>query len=319
MVRVLGTLVIALAGIAGTLAQEYPAKSVHVIIGATPGSTVDVMSRVVCQKLSEQWGQRVLVESRPGAGGSIASAAVAKSQPDGYTLLWHSNAFAANAALYEKLPYDPLRDFVHVTSVVAQPFVLVVSPATGMRTVADLVAAAKAKPGQFTFASVGNGSATHFAAEKFRLAAGIDATHVPYKGGPEANADVIAGRVTFWFSPIAIALPHIRAGRFIALGVSSARRAVELPDVPTIAESGLPGFEYTFWNGVWAPAGTPVDIVEKLSKDLARALDAPDLRERLASLGAEPMSMTPGQFARFVRSEMDDSARIVKAARISTQ
>jgi tripartite-type tricarboxylate transporter receptor subunit TctC len=292
---------------------------VRVVVGIPPGSATDVMARTVVEKLSQQWGQPVLVENRPGAGGSIAAAMVAKASPDGYTLLWHGIAFATNAALYATLPYDPLRDFIAVTPTVTQPFVLVVSPASGLRTTADLVAAAKAKPGQLTFGSAGNGTGTHFVAEKFRLAVGIDATHVPYKGGAEANADVIAGRVTFWFAPITIALPHVRAGRFVALGVSSVRRAAELPDVPTIAETGLPGFDYTFWNGIWAPAGTPAHVVEKISKEMARSLGAPDLRERLTNLGAEPMSMTPGQFDKFVRSEMDDAARIVKAARISAQ
>lgn len=317
MFRLLVASLIAAAGISGAVAQRYPAKPVHVLVGATPGSTVDVMSRLVLQRLSEQWGERVVVENRAGAGGSIATAAVASSRADGYTLLWHSNAFAVNPALHERLPYDPRRDFVGVTAVAAQPFVLVTSPAAGMKAVGDVVSAAKAKPGQLTFASVGNGSATHFAAEKFRIAAGFDAMHVPHKGGPEANADVISGRVTYWFAPIAIALPHIRSNRLVALGVSSARRSSELPDVPTIAESGLARFEYVFWNGVWAPAGTGAEIVEKLYKDLASTLALPDLRAQLAKIGAEPMTMAPAEFTEFVRSEMDDALRLVKAARIN--
>jgi tripartite-type tricarboxylate transporter receptor subunit TctC len=319
MIRLVTAWMLALGMCAFANAQQFPAKPVHMIIGAAPGSTVDVMARLVCEKLSEQWGQRVLVESKPGAGGTIATAAVAKSQPDGYTLLWHSNAFAVAPALYEKLPYDPTRDFSHVAGIVAQPFVLVVAPASGLKSVENVVAVAKAQRGQLTFASVGSGSATHFAAEKFRLAAGIDATHIPYKGGAEANADVIAGRVSYWFSPIAIALPHIRAGRLNALGVSSAARATQLAQVPTVAEAGLAGFEYAFWIGVWAPAGMPQRLVEQLARDLGRAVTTPEVRERLAGLGAEPMHMAPGDFARFVRSEIDDSARIVKAARISVQ
>lgn len=312
-------LVFALCATTHAWAQDYPAKPVRVVVGIAPGSATDVTARTVVEKLSQQWGQPVLVENRPGAGGSIAAGMVAKAPPDGYTLLWHGIAYATNAALYANLPYDPLRDFVAVTPTVTQPFILVVSPTSGLKTTAELVTAAKARPGQFTFGSAGNGTGTHFVAEKFRLAVGIDSTHVPYKGGAEANADVIAGRVTYWFAPISIALPHIRAGKFAALGTSGARRAAELPDVPTIAESGLPGFDYTFWNGLWAPAGTPAHVVEKISRETARALSAPDMRERLASLGAQPMTMTPAEFDRFVRSQMEDAAEIVKAARISAQ
>ena len=316
-VRFLALLVVALCAQAS--AQDYPAKPVRVVVGIAPGSATDVTARTVVEKLAQQWGQPVLVENRPGAGGSIAAGMVAKSPPDGYTLLWHGIAYATNAALYANLPYDPLKDFVAVTPTVTQPFILVVSPGSGLKTTAELVAAAKAKPGQLTFGSAGNGTGTHFVAEKFRLAMGIDSTHVPYKGGAEANADVIAGRVTYWFAPISIALPHIRTGKFAALGTSGARRAPELPDVPTIAEAGLPGFDYTFWNGLWAPAGTPGPVVEKISKEMARTLGAPDMRERLVNLGAEPMNMTPAEFDRFVRSEMEDAARVARAARISAQ
>jgi tripartite-type tricarboxylate transporter receptor subunit TctC len=319
MIRYLGAVVVAVLVSTLACAQGYPARPVHVLVGATPGSTVDVMARLISQRLSEQWGERIVVENRAGAGGSIASAAVAKSPADGYTLLWHSNAFAVNPALHEKLPYDALRDFVAIAAVAAQPFVLVASPAAGLKTVPELISAAKARPGQLTFASVGNGSATHFAAEKFRIAAGIDATHVPYKGGPEANADVIAARVTYWFAPIAIALPHVRTGKFVAIAVSSARRSAELSDVPTIAESGLSGFEYTFWNGLWAPAGTDAAIVAKISSEMGRLLASRELHAQLAKLGAEPMTMTPADFAQFVRSEMDDAKRLAKAAGISAQ
>jgi tripartite-type tricarboxylate transporter receptor subunit TctC len=316
--RILAALIVAL-GASAALAQTYPIKPVRVIVPFTPGSGQDIFARVVCQKLSELWGQQVLVENRPGAGGSIASGVVAKSPPDGHMLLWHSTAFATNAALYPNLPYDSLRDFAAISPLVRQPFALVVSPAVGVRTIAELVAAAKAKSGQITYGSAGTGSGTHFAAEKFRLATGIDAVHVPYKGGPEVNADVIAGRVTYWFAPIVMAAPNVRDGKLRALGVTSAQRSGHLPEVPTIAEAGLPAFDYTLWSGLWAPAGTPADLVEKLSKDAARALAEPELRERLANLGAEPMAMTPAEFAQFVRSEIEDSTRIVKAAGIRAQ
>jgi tripartite-type tricarboxylate transporter receptor subunit TctC len=318
IVRILATLIVTL-GASAALAQGYPSKPVRVIVPFTPGSGQDIFARVVCQKLSELWGQQTLVENRPGAGGSIASGVVAKSPPDGHTLLWHSTAFATNAALYANLPYDSLRDFAPIAPLLRQPFALVVSPAVGVGTVAELVAAAKARPGQINYGSAGTGSGTHFAAEKFRLATGIDAVHVPYKGGPEVNTDVIAGRVTYWFAPIVMAAPGVRDGKLRALGVTSGQRSGHLPDVPTIAEAGLPGFDYSLWSGLWAPAGTPVDLVEKLSRDVARALAAPDLREQLGKLGGEPMAMTPAQFAEFVRREIEDSTRIVKAAGIRAQ
>jgi tripartite-type tricarboxylate transporter receptor subunit TctC len=316
--RVLAALIMAL-GMSAALAQGYPSKPVRLIVPFTPGSGQDIFARVVSQKLSQLWDQPVLVENRPGAGGSIASGVVAKSPPDGYTLLWHSTAFATNAALYANLPYDSLRDFAPITPIVRQPFALVVSPVTGVRTVAELVAAAKAKPGQINYGSAGTGSGTHFAAEKFRLATGIDAVHVPYKGGPEVNADVIAGRVTYWFAPIVMAAPSVRDGKLRALGVTSTQRSVHLPDVPTLAEADIPLFDYTLWSGLWAPAGTPADLVEKLSKDVARALGPRELREQLAKLGGEPMTMPPAEFAQFVRSEIEDATRIVKASGIRPQ
>lgn len=318
--RLLATLVLALGNAPNVLAQSYPAKPVRVIVTFTPGSATDILARVVCPKLSELWGQQVLVENRPGAGGSIAASVVAKSPPDGYALLWHSNAFVTNPAVYGNLPYEPLRDFVAIAPLLSQPLALVLSPGAGVRTVAELIAAARVRPGEITYGSAGTGSGTHFAAEKFRIAAGIEAVHVPYKGGPEVNGDVMAGRVTYWFAPMMMAVPNVREGRLLALGVTSARRSGDLPEVPAIAEAGLPGFDYSLWWGLWAPAGTPADLVDKLSKDVARALAAPDLRARLAKLGAEPMApMTPVEFARFVRNEIDDSTRIVKAAGIKPQ
>lgn len=318
IVRVLAALIVAL-GAGDTLAQGYPSKPVRVIVPFTPGSGIDVFTRPIAHKLAELWGQPVLVENRTGAGGTVGTGLVAKSAPDGYTLLVNSVAFVQSPALYANLPYDIQKDFVGISPLVASPYVLVVGPAAGVRTVAELVAAAKAKPGQLNFASTGIGTGTHLVAEKFKHAAGIDVVHVPYKGGPEANLDTMTGRVTYWFPPPGIALAHIREGKLLALGVTSARRSSLLPDVPTIAEAGVSGFEDKIWYGMWAPGGTPADLVEKLSKDLARALAAPDLRERLAKLGAEPMTMTPAEFARFVRTEIDDSARIIKTAGIKPQ
>ena len=302
-----------------TFAQGYPSMPVRVIVPFTAGSGLDIVARMLSQKLTEFWGQPVAVENHIGVGGTVGAGVVAKSPPDGYTLLVNTTAHAVNVALYSKLPYDPVKDFVDVSPLVAQPYVLVAGTSAGIKTVSDLIAAAKAKAGQLKFGSAGTGSGTHMIAEKFRFAAGIDVVHLPNKGGPEANADAIAGRVTYWFPPIAVALPQVREGRLLAVGMSSARRSSLLPDVPTIAETGLAGFEDTIWYGMWAPAATSTEVVNKLSKDVARALATPDVRDRLTKLGAEPMNMTPAEFARFVRSEIDSAARVVKAAGIKPQ
>jgi len=301
------------------LAQGYPNKAVHLIVPFTAGSATDILARTFGQKLSEAWGQPVIVENRPGAGGTIGAAVVAKSPPDGYTLLVHSAAQAYNASIYANLPYDTSRDFVDVVPLAGQPNVLVVSPALGVKSVAELIALAKQKPGALNVGSAGTGSGTHINAEKFKLAAGIDVVHVPYKGTPEALNDTLAGRVTFFFSPISAALPNIREGKLVALGVSTAKRSSALPDVPTIAESGLPGFDYNLWVGVFAPAGTPPDVVDKISADVGRALQSSDVKQRLATMGAEPMPMSPAEFHKFMQTEIDDSAKVVKAAGITTQ
>jgi tripartite-type tricarboxylate transporter receptor subunit TctC len=317
--RNLAVFTVGLCVAASTFAQGYPSKPVRVIVPFTAGSGVDIVARMVSQKLTEFWGQPVAVENHIGGGGTVGAGVVAKSPPDGYTLLVNSTAHAVNVALYSKLPYDPAKDFVDVSPLVAQPYVLIAGTSAGVKTVSDLIAAAKAKPGQFKFGSAGTGSGTHMVAEKFRLAAGIDVVHLPNKGGPEVNADAIAGRVTYWFPPIALALSHVHERKLLALGVSSARRSNLLPEVPTIAETGLTGFEDTIWYGMWAPAATPPEVVNQLSKDAARALATPEVRDRLTKMGAEPMNMTPAEFARFVRSEIDGAVRVVKAAGIKPQ
>ena len=300
-------------------AQGYPNKPVKLVVPFTPGSATDILARTLGQKLSEQWGQPVIVENRAGAGGTIGAGVVAKSPPDGYTLMVHSSGHAVNASMYPTLPYDTMKDFVDVATLGGQPNVLVVAPASGLRTVADLIAAAKKSPGALNYGSAGIGSGTHVNAEKFKLAAGIDAVHIPYKGTPEAITDTMTGRVTYFFSPISSALPNIREGKLVALGVSTAKRSSALPNVPTIAESGLPGFDYNLWVGLWAPAGTPQDIVDKINADVAKVLAMPDVRERLAALGAEPMVMTSADFRKFMREEIDDAAKVVKAAGIKAQ
>jgi tripartite-type tricarboxylate transporter receptor subunit TctC len=307
------------AASAGAWAQDYPSKPVRIIVPFTAGSATDILARTVGQKLNELWNQTVVVDNRAGAGGTIGAGVVAKSPPDGYTLLVHSAAQAVNPFIYPNLPYDTLKDFVQVTPLGGQPNLLVVAPSTGYKTVADLIADAKRRPGVLNFGSAGIGSGTHINAEKFKLAAGIDVVHVPYKGTPEALTDTMTGRVTYFFSPISAALPHVREGKLLALAVSSAKRSSVLPDVPTVAESGLPGFDYNLWVGMFAPAGTPAQVVDKLNRDVNSVLREATVRERLASLGAEPMPMSTAEFDRFVRAEMDDAAKVVKAAGIKAQ
>ena len=312
---------IAISASVATLAhgQSFPNKPVKIVVPFTAGSATDILARNVGQKLGELWGQPVVIDNRPGAGGTIGAAIVAKSPADGYTLLVHSAAQAVNASIYPSLPYDTTKDFVEVATLGGQPNVLVVAPSTGYKNVADLIAAAKKTPGALNFGSAGTGSGTHVNGEKFKLAAGIDVVHIPYKGTPEALTDTMAGRVTYFFSPISSALPNVREGKLIALGVSTAKRSSALPDVPTIAEGGLPGFDYNLWIGMFAPAGTPADVVDKINADVTRALQSQEVRERLAALGAEPMVMTPAEFRKFMREEIDDSAKVVKAAGIKAQ
>ncbi len=299
--------------------QDFPNKPVRIVVPFTAGSATDILARTVGQKLSELWGQQVIVDNRAGAGGTIGAGLVAKAAPDGLTLMVHSAAQAVNPFIYPSLSYDTLKDFVQVVPLAGQPNVLVVSPASGYKTLADLIADAKKKPGGLNFASAGIGSGTHINGEKFKLAAAIDVTHIPYKGTPEALTDTMAGRIGFFFSPISAALPHVRDGKLVALAVSSGKRASTLPNVPTIAESGLPGFDYNLWVAVFAPAGIPADVVDKINRDVSRVLREPEVRERMAALGAEAMPMSPAEFDKFMRSEMDEAAKVVKAAGIKVQ
>jgi tripartite-type tricarboxylate transporter receptor subunit TctC len=303
----------------GAFAQTYPAKPVKVVIPVTPGSGLDLVGRYVSRKLSEIWNQPVVIDNRPGAGGVVGTAVVAKAPADGYTLLIVGNSHAVNPALYANLPYDGLKDFTAIAPLARLDLALVIAPSAGIKTVAELVAAAKAKPGQLTYASPGVGSGNHFAGEKFKLATGIDVEHVPYKGGPEAMTDVMMGRVTFWLPSVGTALPLVREGKLIALGVANRERSTFLPDVPTIAEAGVAGFQDSLLFGMWAPAGTPAEVVDKVAKDIARALAAQDLRDQLKTLSAEPASMTSAEFIRHVRGETEAIARIAKTAGIKAQ
>jgi tripartite-type tricarboxylate transporter receptor subunit TctC len=300
-------------------AQAFPTKPLRMVVAFTAGSAIDVLARVVAQRLGEQWGQQVIVENRPGAGGSLGSNSVAKAPPDGYTLLVHTNAYATNVALHANLPYDPHADLRPVSPLGTQPYLLVVNPAAGAKTSVEFMVKARAKAGGVTYGSAGTGSGTHFVAEKFRLAAGLHGTHIPYKGGPEATADVVAGRIDYWLPPISIAVSAVRDGKLVALAVTSGSRSNLLPDVPTLAEGGLAGFDASFWSGVWVPAKTPDGIVKRLSSEIASALDSPGVRERMSKMGVEPLKLSPDEFARFIRREMDDAAEIVKSAGIRAE
>jgi tripartite-type tricarboxylate transporter receptor subunit TctC len=300
-------------------AQTYPTKPVRLIIAFTPGSSTDIIGRAVAAKLQEMWGQPVVAENRTGAGGTIGSAAVLREAPDGYTLLANSSAHVANPSLYAKLPYDTVKDFANIAPLAGGPNVLIVGPGIGWKRLDDFLSAARAKPGALDFSSAGMGSGTHFNLEKLKLMAKIDVNHIPYKGTPEAMTDTLAGRVCCYFAPINAALPHVRGGKAVALGVTSAQRTPLLPDVPTIAESGVPGFEYTLWIGLWGHAGIPAPIVNKINADVRKALASPDLNERLTKLGTLPMDMSPQQFSDFIKREVDETAKIVKAAGIQPQ
>jgi tripartite-type tricarboxylate transporter receptor subunit TctC len=264
-------------------AQPFPSKPIRIIVPFTPGSATDTMARPVAEKLSSAFGQQVLVENRPGAGGTIGIGVLAKSPPDGYTLGVVSTGHVVNPVLYASLPYDTLKDFSGVSPLAGQPSVLVVSPALGARSVKELVAMAKAKPGSLNYATAGVGSAAHISAEKFRMAAEIDAVHVPLKGSPESLTETMGGRTQYTWTPLSTAVGQIRDGRLLALAVSTGKRSPAFPDVPTIAEAGFPRGEFNFWVGMLAPAGTPRDVLNRLNAEVQKALSAPDMIERSAT------------------------------------
>jgi tripartite-type tricarboxylate transporter receptor subunit TctC len=305
------------AGLAA--AQAYPTKPVRLIISFTPGSSTDIIGRAVASKLQEMWGQPVVAENRVGAGGTIGSKLVVDAAPDGYTLLANSSAHVANPGIYANMPYDTLRDFTNLALLGGGPNVLITSPESGMKTLADFVARAKASPGKLNFASAGVGSGTHFNLEKLKIAAGIDVVHVPYKGTPEAISDTIANRVCCYWAPLNAALPHVQGGKAVALAVSSLNRSSLLPDVPTVAEQGYPGFDYTLWVGLWGPARMPAEIAQKINRDVNAALASPDLKGRLQKLGTEPGNLTIEQFTEFVRREIEETKKILQAAGIKPQ
>lgn len=312
---------LAAALVAGGVAAQaaWPAKPIRLIVPFTAGSGTDIIARSVADSMSRSMGQPIVIENKPGAGGTIGAAIVAKSEPDGYTLLVHSSGHALNPSIYPTLPYDTVKDLTGITPLAALPNVLVVSPTRGWKTVADLVAAAKAKPGAMNYASAGVGSATHLNGEKFKLRAGIDVVHVPFKGTPEAMSDVIGGRDDYFFAPLSPALPLIKDGKLVALAVSTPNRSPALPNVPTTVEAGVPGSDYTFWVGLIAPSATPPAIIKRLHEEVQKALASQEVKDRFTNLGADPFLMEPAAFNAYIKTEIDAAAQIAKAANLKAQ
>ena len=304
---------------AGAQSQEYPSKPIRLIVGFPPGGINDIVARVLSQKLAEKLGQSVIVENRPGAGGTIGADYVVKADPDGYTLLLGSvSNISMAASQYKSLPYDSTKDFAPVALVAAAPNILVVNPSFPVNSVKELIALAKQKPGTINYASAGNGTSNHLTVEYLKVLAGIDLVHIPYRGDAPAVSDVTAGQVPMIFPTLPAALPSVKAGKLRAIAVSSAKRSSLAPDLPTVAESGgLPDFAVSVWVGILAPAGTPADIVGRLHDEIGRIVQTSEMRERLAQLGAEPMTLdTPDEFGRYIQSEMDKWRDVAKSAGI---
>ena len=300
-------------------AQSYPNKPVHVIISFTPGSSTDIVGRIVIQKLTEMWGQPVVPENRSGAGGSIGSAVVAKAAPDGYTLLINSNAHSVNPAIYAKLPYDTTKDFADIAPLAIQPNVFVVPTDAPYKTLQDFTNAAKAKPGTMNIGHAGIGSGTHLTTEKYIAATGVKITEIPFKGTPEVIAAMFSGDVQAYWAPISAAMALIKGGKLRPLAVSTGKRNAQLPDVPTPAEAGAKGAESPLWFGVWGPAGMQADIVNKINADVRKALADPAVKERLTSTGNDTMDMSPQEFSKLVRTEIDEYGRLLRAAGVKPQ
>ena len=312
MHRVLSVIVVALP--AAAFAQSWPAKPIRAVVPFTAGSTVDIIGRIVAEPLAAQLGQPIVIENRGGAGGTIGSQAVAQAEPDGHTLLIQASAHSAAPASYPKLGYNVAGDFSGIAIFGVVPNVTVISPKKNIKTLRELVDAAK--KGSFTFASAGIGSATHWGAERLRAAAGIEATHIPFKGGPEALTEVMTGRVDFMSIGITSGLPLIRDGRLIALGVSTHKRSASLPNVPTTLELGYPDSDYIFWNGILAPSKTPRAIVDRLHAEVQKALALPAVREKFSGQGVEPMPLSPAEFDALIRKEIASNIAIAKAAKL---
>jgi len=311
-IRLLAALLLGCLPMAVVAQGAYPTKPIRMIVPYPPGGPTDVLGRIVAQKLSESLGQQVVVENRPGASGMIGSELVAKAAPDGYTLLTNASIHVINPSLYPKMNFDVLRDFAPVSLIAQVPLILVVNPALPVKSVSELIALGKAQPNRLNFASSGNAAAPHLAGESFKIATGMQMQHVPYKGSAPAVADLMGGQVQLMFDSMPSAMPHVKSGKIRALAVTTAKRSPTVPDLPTVAESGVPGFDISTWYGVWAPAGTPKDIVNKVAAEMAKVLQQPAVRERLAALGAEPAGNTPEEFAAYCQSELAKWSRIVR-------
>jgi tripartite-type tricarboxylate transporter receptor subunit TctC len=293
-------------------AQSFPTKPIKIVVPFPAGGTVDFFARVISTKLSEALGQSVLVENRAGAGGNIAAEAVAKAAPDGYTLLMGSEIIAINTSLYSKIGYDPVKDLAPITLVGTVPNILIVHPSLPVNSVNDLIALAKKTPGKISFASTGQGTSTHLSSELFKLMANVDMLHIPYKGGPPAIADLISGQVNMMFINMPTGITHVRSGKAKIIAVSSIKRVSQLPDVPTVDQAGVKGFETSAWSGLYAPAGTPVDIINRLNAEVVKILKQPSVREQLMAQGAEPVGDSPEEFSRFTLAEISKWAKIIK-------
>jgi tripartite-type tricarboxylate transporter receptor subunit TctC len=313
---VVATLALPAVCTAADPASVYPNKPIRIVIGFSAGSTVDVSARVIGQKLTETWKQQVVADNRPSAGGIIAAQTVANAVPDGYTLLSVSASHAVAPAIYDKLPYDTAKDFAGITTTVSVPAIVIVSPGLGVKTIKELVAMAKAKPGHVMFSSAGIGSATHFSAELFQSLAGINVQHVPYKGIPEAVSEAMQGRVQFMFSPASNAMPFIKEGKLVALAVTPPKRLSVLPNVPTVAESGVPGYQWQTWFGLLAPAKTPRPIVAKLNQEVTRILNLPESKDRWNALGADPVPIAPEAFDKYVVEQIALFTKLARAANV---
>lgn len=301
----------------GVFAQSWPTtQPIRVIVAFTAGSATDIVARTIFKQVGEQIGQTFVVENRGGAGGTLAAATIAHAPPDGYTILVTSSGFTVAPSIYSKLPYDPETDFRPIIPLASTPMVLVVSPNKGYKRVADLVKAAKAKPGSLNYGSAGIGSASHLPAERFRLSAGFEATHVPFKGAPEAALEVLTERIDFYFSPLPVVRGMIQDGKLLALAVSGSQRSSFLPNVPTTLEAGYPNSDYNFWIGLFAPGGTPAEIVNRLNSEVVKAWAVPAVKDALARIGAEPMKLSAQQFEALVHKEIRANAELIKAAGI---
>ena len=313
-----GKSLLVLAFASGTaFAQTWPAKSLRVVVPFTAASATDTIARIVAERLTVQFGQTLVVENRPGAGGTIGVGLVAKAEPDGYTILVHSSSFTVTPTTYPNTPYNTLRDFSGITPLANLPNVLVIAPSRNLRSVKELVAAAKAKPGTLTYASAGAGSATQLNAERFRLGAGFEGVHVPFKGTPEALTEVLTGRVDIYFCPVISVLQFIKDGKLLALAAGSSKRSSALPDIPTTLEAGIQNSDYNFYVGMMVPSKTPRAVVDTLYQNVVKALQTPETKERMGRLGAEPMLMTTAEFDAYIRKEITSNAALVKAAGIT--